>query len=136
MELFNLIFSFLSSKQLCKFHYILSGLFISLYTKGFCRPIEEGEPKEGDMEDDVAGTGMGEGEGKKDVSKELTEDLINAKEERQEEKDDQVEEQEDGVEMENDFKGEMFDKDKDPDAKEDEELGFLLSSFNYFKFIF
>jgi midasin (ATPase involved in ribosome maturation) len=93
------------------------------------------------FEDDQEGTGMGEGEGKKDVSDQIEneEQLLGNKEEKTMEElekdrsDDNnqttkeqkeklsKEEQEKGMEMENDFDGEMFDLEEKGEEEEDED---------------
>ena len=81
------------------------------------------------FDDDVEGTGMGEGEGKKDVTDQIEdeEQLLGLKgdepdkDQAEEAKELGEDEQDKGMEMENDFEGEMFDvpkgDDKDQDAK-------------------
>ncbi|EGC33347.1 hypothetical protein DICPUDRAFT_154614 [Dictyostelium purpureum] len=124
-------------KTCCKLHYVVTGVFVQLYTKGFCKPQEEGETGDGEggngnFEDDVQGTGMGEGKGKEDVSdrirdREEIEGLQgDEKEEKDEDEDEEKEEKDEdqGFDMEDDFEGDMHDIKKDPadeDKKKDEE---------------
>ncbi len=118
-------------RSVAKFEYIKLRLFRVLISKGFCADdVQEGGDGEGDagnmtFEDDVEGTGMGEGEGKNDVTDEIDneEQLLGLKGEQ--EKDDKQqnkelgeEEADTGMEMENDFDGELFDV---PDKKETED---------------
>lgn len=51
--------------------YVLSNLFVSLCTEGFCNTKEEEGKEAANKFDDADGTGMGEGEGKKDVSEQI-----------------------------------------------------------------
>lgn len=120
-------------RSIAKFEYVKLRVFRVLIAKGFCADdVEEcgdadGEGGAGDMkfEDDVEGTGMGEGEGKNDVTDQIEneEQLLGLKgdEEKEQQNQDQKqlneEEAETGMEMENEFDGEMFDV---PDKKEDE----------------
>ena len=119
-------------RSVAKFEYIKLRLFRVLIAKGFCSDDVEdggeadGEGGEGDakFEDDVEGTGMGEGEGKNDVTDQIEneEQLLGLKgdeenEETQEQRELDEDEAETGMEMENDFDGEMCDV---PDKKEDD----------------
>ncbi len=117
-------------RNVAKFEYIQLRIFRALVSKGFCADdVEDGGDGEGDagnmnFEDDVDGTGMGEGDGKNDVTDEIEneEQLLGLKGDEKEEKStDQKElgeeEAETGMEMENEFDGELFDV---PDKKEDD----------------
>jgi hypothetical protein len=88
------------------------------------------------FQDDVEGTGMGEGEGKKDVSDQIEneEQLLGLKDDKskddgkepkkpQEKKTLNDEEKDKGVEMAQDFEGEMYDipEDGEEDGNSDEE---------------
>ncbi|KAN0037183.1 hypothetical protein ACTFIV_002519 [Dictyostelium citrinum] len=121
-------------KTCCKLEYIVTGVFIQLYSKGFCKPADggddDGEAGEGgksNFEDDVEGTGMGEGKGKKDVSDQLEdqgqiEDTNTQKKEEKDEDEDEEKEEKDedeGFDMEDDFEGEMHDIKKDDNKDED-----------------
>lgn len=113
----------LAFKSTGKLLYICLRLFRTLLAKGFCAAnIEETDGDDnGNMtfEDDVDGTGLGEGQGKTDVSKEIEneDDLLgnksNDKEEPNKEKQPNKQlnkkEEESGVEMSQDFDGELFD---------------------------
>ena len=125
-----------------KFNYVLSRIFRVLVAKGFCSDkTKESENDAGQdgapttFEDDVEGTGMGDGEGKQDVTDQIEneEQLLGLQgddksDKKQDEKDKQLdrEEAETGMEMENDFDGEMFDmpekqEDNNDDKQNDEE---------------
>eukprot|EP00698_Gefionella_okellyi_P011092 TRINITY_DN2908_c0_g3_i1.p1 TRINITY_DN2908_c0_g3~~TRINITY_DN2908_c0_g3_i1.p1 ORF type:complete len:2883 (+),score=867.28 TRINITY_DN2908_c0_g3_i1:749-8650(+) len=113
-------------KSTCKFHYVLLNLFISLVTVGFCRPPEEQESKEGDQVDHKEGTGMGDGQGDKDVSNEIeNEDQLtgSGRDKEKPQKPEDKAEKDQGVEMTNDFEGEMEDfkpSDNEESGSEDE----------------
>lgn len=134
-------------KSAGKYLYVVIRIFRNLLGKGICAANTQESDGSGDgsgsgendiskmkFEDDVEGTGMGEGEGKKDVSDELeSEDqLLGTKDEqgdddkqepkKQEERKELKEEEKDkGVEMGQDFDGEMFDLPEDKEPQEDEE---------------
>ena len=106
-----------------KFEYVKMRIFRSLIlAKGFCADdVEDGGDADGEggegnakFEDDVEGTGMGEGEGKNDVTDQIEneEQLLGLKgdednDKQQEQKELNEEEAETGMEMENEFDGEM-----------------------------
>jgi midasin (ATPase involved in ribosome maturation) len=120
-------------RSVAKFEYVKLRLFRVVIAKGYCADdVEDGGDADGEggdgnctFEDDVEGTGMGEGEGKNDVTDQIEneEQLLGLKgdEEKEQQKEDQKqldeEEAETGMEMENEFDGEMFDV---PDKKDDE----------------
>ncbi|KAL3927916.1 MAG: hypothetical protein SGBAC_012881, partial [Bacillariaceae sp.] len=126
-----------------KLLYVVLRVFRALVSKGYCSDDtaeEEDGDAEGDIngmtfEDDQDGTGMGEGEGKKDVSDQLeSEDQLAGLKSDKDNDDDNAENQESrqlnedeadqGMEMENDFEGEMCDlPDKEPDDEMEEEEG-------------
>jgi midasin len=130
-------------KSLGKLLYVSLRTFRVLLAKGFCsdqtKDGGEGDGEGNDVskmtfEDDVEGTGMGEGEGKKDVSDQIEneEQLLgtkdeNDKAEQQEKPNKQLneEEKDKGVEMTQNFDGEMCDlpdeQQKDDDEEEPEE---------------
>ena len=118
-------------RSTAKFEYIKLRLFRVLIAKGYCADdVEEGGDGEGDasnmkFEDDVDGTGMGDGDGKNDVTDEIEneEQLLGLKGDQTEENSNQnkelgEDEADTGMEMENDFDGELFDV---PDKKETED---------------
>eukprot|EP00548_Thalassiothrix_antarctica_P006811 CAMPEP_0194140696 /NCGR_PEP_ID=MMETSP0152-20130528/10216_1 /TAXON_ID=1049557 /ORGANISM="Thalassiothrix antarctica, Strain L6-D1" /LENGTH=1225 /DNA_ID=CAMNT_0038839047 /DNA_START=460 /DNA_END=4137 /DNA_ORIENTATION=+ len=131
-----------------KLQYILLRVFRTLVSKGYCGDNQKEEDVDGEGSDDVAGmrfdnddvegTGMGEGDGKQDVTDQLEseEQLLGLKEQNQndgnenndESKQLEEEEAKQGMEMEGDFEGEMFDvpedtmeEKEDGDEDEDEE---------------
>ena len=128
-----------SYKSCGKLLYVLLRVFRVLLAKGLCSDEtkeSEGGGGEGErrFEDDVEGTGMGEGEGKKDVSDQIEneEQLLGLKddtpkedkgEQKQESKELSEEEKDKGVEMSQDFEGDMFDipEDKDQDERDDDQ---------------
>eukprot|EP01133_Synstelium_polycarpum_P016329 gene16329-19424_t len=117
-------------KTLSKLEYIISGVFIQLYTKGYCKKGEESAEQQGEgtgnLEDDVEGTGMGEGEGKKDVSDQIDdkEQLMGLEDDKPEEKDSDEENEEkdkdEGFDMTDDFEGEMHDIKEKPENEQDD----------------
>ncbi|CAM9468160.1 unnamed protein product, partial [Ectocarpus sp. 12 AP-2014] len=128
------------NKGTAKLHYVTVRVFRTLLSKGLCSDESEEGEGEGDgdidgmkFDDDVEGTGMGEGEGKKDVTDQIQdeEQLLGLKGDEEPDKDQAQEpkelgedDQDKGMEMENDFEGEMFDvpkgDEKDQDDKEDD----------------
>ncbi|KAL2649174.1 hypothetical protein R1flu_017302 [Riccia fluitans] len=118
-----LLFSYISlHKSVTKLGYVLGNLFISLFTEGFCK-TKEGGDGEDSFEDDAKGTGMGEGEGKKDVSEQIEdeEQLMGGTEQEDDvQKDTEGKKPEKGVEMEQDFSGEMLDLSDDVSEEEDD----------------
>mmetsp|Transcript_7732 Transcript_7732/g.11302 ORF Transcript_7732/g.11302 Transcript_7732/m.11302 type:complete len:2232 (-) Transcript_7732:121-6816(-) len=131
-------------RNMAKLTYILIRIFRVLVAKGFCADsVDDGADGEGDgdlsnmkFEDDVEGTGMGEGDGKNDVTDQIEneEQLLGLKGDEGDEKENasnqnqlNEEEAEQGMEMEADFDGEMFDVpekedvNEDPDKNEEEE---------------
>lgn len=128
-----------SYKSCGKLLYVTLRVFRVLLAKGLCSDEtkeSEGGGGEGErkFEDDVEGTGMGEGEGKKDVSDQIDneEQLLGLKDdipkedkgdEKQESKELKEEEKDKGVEMSQDFEGDMFDipEEQDPDNNDDDQ---------------
>jgi hypothetical protein len=126
-------------KSTAKFNFVLLRIFRVLISKGYCSDVasDDGEGDgEGDIsgmkfEDDKDGTGMGEGEGKNDVTDQLEseEQLLGLK--GDEDEDDQAknaeskqldeDEAEQGMEMEGEFDGEMYDLPERPADDENEE---------------
>ena len=133
-------------KSVSKLLYVCVRVFRTLLAKGIC--AAKAEDGEGDgagggtdlsgmiFEDDVEGTGMGEGEGKKDVSDQIDneEQLLGLKDQKppdqgdkntqqQERKELKEEEKDKGVEMTQDFEGEMYDlpeEEKDQQNRDEE----------------
>ena len=116
-----------SHKSSAKLLYVLLCLFTALYSRGFCRQPEEedGDDEEGDVEDDVQGTGMGEGEGKEDVSNELQDESqiegLQGEEKAEPTPQEEKPDTDKGMEMEQDFDGEMVDVDDKDDGNESDE---------------
>ena len=121
-----------------KLTYILLRVFRTLVAKGFCSDEIEEQEGNGDgegtrtFEDDKDGTGMGEGEGKKDVTDEIEDeeqllglkgddkDENGEKQQDQSSKELEKEEAEKGMEMENDFDGDMYDVPEDAEQEQDD----------------
>jgi MoxR-like ATPase len=135
------------SRSLAKLNYVLARVFRVLVSKGYCADsISDDADGDGggdisgmNFEDDKEGTGMGEGDGKQDVTDQLEseeqllglkgQDQDDAPTEQQESKELNEEEAQQGMEMEGDFEGDMFDvpeqsqdDDKDDDGDDEEEL--------------
>eukprot|EP00899_Mesostigma_viride_P010035 jgi/Mesvir1/19032/Mv12798-RA.1 len=116
-------------KATAKLCHVLVNLFATLATQGFCGPREqqrdgEGAGGPGKFEDDVEGTGMGEGVGKTDVSDQIEdeEQLMGTKDqEKGETKKEEGDGEAKGVEMQQDFDGEMFDLSDDDEAEGEDE---------------
>ncbi|KAL7560158.1 hypothetical protein ACA910_013168 [Epithemia clementina (nom. ined.)] len=119
-------------RSCAKLSYIILRVFRTLLARGFCSDqVEEGAKGEGEgnltFGEDTNGTGMGEGEGRVDVTDEIEneEQLLGTKDDStldQQQKDGSgkldKEDAEKGMEMENDFEGEMYDV---PDQEEEED---------------
>ncbi|CAB1097864.1 unnamed protein product [Ectocarpus sp. CCAP 1310/34] len=129
------------NKGTAKLHYVTVRVFRTLLSKGLCSDESEGEGEgDGDIDgmkfdDDVEGTGMGEGEGKKDVTDQIEdeEQLLGLKGDEepdkvqdQEAKELGEDDQDNGMEMENDFEGDMFDVSKGDEKDEDDEAPFFI----------
>jgi len=132
-------------KSFGKLLYVCLRIFRTLLAKGICsaQQSDGGDDDHGPndlsgmiFQDDVEGTGMGEGEGKKDVSDQIEneEQLLGLKDDKpkddgkepkkpQEKKTLNDEEKDKGVEMAQDFEGEMYDipEDGEEDGNSDEE---------------
>ncbi|KAF9194234.1 AAA ATPase midasin [Haplosporangium sp. Z 11] len=113
-------------KTINKLTYVLCNTFSILFSKGFCIPEMEQEMKEGEEESNVGGTGIGEGEGGKDVSDEIEDEeqvlgTQNEKKQDEEDKKKETEEEDKGIEMENDFEGNMEDVEPSSDQEDDED---------------
>jgi midasin len=114
-----------------KLLYIWLAILNKLFVSGFCRKPDEqeGAEEDGKTQDNCDGTGMGEGEGKKDVSDQITdeEQLLGTKDEMKdsqdktkEQKKGEAEKPEEGLEMEQEFDGEMYDMPEGSDEEEAE----------------
>ncbi|KAG0022720.1 AAA ATPase midasin [Entomortierella chlamydospora] len=112
-------------KTINKLTYVLCNTFSVLFSKGFCIPEMEQEMKEGEEESGVAGTGIGEGDGGKDVSDEIEdeEQVLGTQNEKKQDEDDkkQTEEEDKGIEMENDFEGNLEDVEPASDQEDDDD---------------
>ncbi|KAG0307077.1 AAA ATPase midasin [Dissophora globulifera] len=112
-------------KTINKLTYVLCNTFSILFSKGFCIPEMEQEMKEGEEESGVAGTGIGEGEGGKDVSDEIEdeEQVLGTQNEKKQDEDDkkETEEEDKGIEMENDFEGNLEDVEPSSDREDDDD---------------
>lgn len=127
-----LVMDFLFFQKACaKLFLVLSACHLRILKEGFCIPEEgdgdgEGQGEGGSNSDPTAkfdtGVGIGEGEGQKDVSDQIehegqVEGLQN--DEPHEKNDENGEGSEEGVEMTNDFEGDMKDMPKGEDDHED-----------------
>lgn len=125
----------LHHKAMAKLTYVLINSFTLIMKKGFCLPEGMADDEEGDgMDDNVQGTGVGEGQGNKDVSDQIEDEeqvlgLQNEVEPAKDEEKKDTKEEKNGLEMENDFEGDLEDieeddddeKKDDDDAEEDDE---------------
>lgn len=127
-------------KSFGKLLYVCLRIFRTLLAKGICsaQQSDGGDDDQGPndlsgmvFQDDVEGTGMGEGEGKKDVSDQIEneEQLLGLKDDKpkdgeakkpQDKKTLKDEQKDSGVEMEQDFEGDMYDMPEDEDDGDDE----------------
>ncbi|KAG0206795.1 AAA ATPase midasin [Mortierella sp. GBA30] len=112
-------------KTINKLTYVLCNTFSILFSKGFCIPEMEQEMKEGEEQSNVEGTGIGDGEGGKDVSDEIEdeEQVLGTQNDKKKDEDDkkETEEEDKGIEMENDFEGNMEDVEPSSDQEDDDE---------------
>eukprot|EP00940_MAST-03C_sp_MAST-3C-sp2_P001564 g1564.t1 len=103
--------------------------FQTLLAKGFCRPPpshDDEDDEDGDDGEAAEGTGMGEGntEGAKDVSEEIEdEEQLLGLEGEEKEQTLEGEQEDNGVEMSNDFEGDMCDIEQEEGKDEDDEDG-------------
>ncbi|KAI8073967.1 hypothetical protein BC940DRAFT_267177 [Gongronella butleri] len=111
----------LRHKSAAKMTFCMINSFTLLITKGFCSPegFDDSEDT-GDADGQLqAGTGIGEGEGAKDVSNEIEdeEQVLGTQNDEPAKDDDKKEskEEKDGLDMENDFDGQLEDVDHDDD---------------------
>jgi midasin (ATPase involved in ribosome maturation) len=110
-------------KSMTKMTYCLVNTFSIIITKGFCMPAGADDGEEGDADGTMAGTGMGEGEGNKDVSEEIEDEeqvLGTQNEERNNDDKQDTKEEKNGMDMENDFDGNLEDIEQDEDKDEDD----------------
>ncbi|KAL8154412.1 hypothetical protein V2J09_012172 [Rumex salicifolius] len=105
----------------------LAETFTTLFSKGYQKPTEDLEDESGSgMTKDATGTGMGEGSGVKDVSDQITDEdqLLGTSEKKEEEEDgsNQMPSKNDkGIEMGEDFEGDVFDVSEDSAADDDDD---------------
>ncbi|KAK3265915.1 hypothetical protein CYMTET_25433 [Cymbomonas tetramitiformis] len=125
------------AKSLCKLTSVLMSLYGGLFQEGFCKQGEEGEGQSGEgqgkLEDDLDGTGMAQGEGKKDVSDEMENEdqLMGTKEEEKPDKGpDASEQKQPGVEMRQDFEGELQDVSEDDEENNDDQEQVQAQAFS------
>lgn len=115
------------SKSVAKLGYVLANLFAGLFREGFCGAKEESGAEGATSFKDAEGTGMGAGEGQKDVSDQIENEdqlLGNKGDEEEGEKTGEKKKEDEkvkGVEMEEDFEGEMLDLSEDEEQEGDEE---------------
>ncbi|UPR03955.1 midasin [Chloropicon primus] len=117
------------SKALAKLTHICSSVFVGLCKDGYCSPPDASDRRvdENGAFEEADGVGMGEGEGAKDVSDKIEneEQVEGLKgDDPGEDKEAQPEENTKGVEMGDDFEGNMFDISEDEsDGENNEEEG-------------
>lgn len=118
----------LHHKAMSKLAYVLINSFTLIMKKGFCLPEGMADEEEGDgMDDNVQGTGVGEGQGNKDVSDQIEdeEQVLGTQNEAEPAKDEKkdTKEEKNGLEMENDFEGDLEDieQDEQEDEKKDDD---------------
>ncbi|KAG1056125.1 hypothetical protein G6F43_001962 [Rhizopus delemar] len=111
-------------KSMAKFTYCLVNSFSIIITKGFCMPAGAEDAEEGEADGTQAGTGVGEGEGTKDVSHEIEDEeqvLGTQNEERSNDDKQDTKEEKNGMDMENDFDGNLEDMEQDEDENDESE---------------
>ena len=122
-------------KATCKFGYILTNLLSGVVQEGFCTPPEsqegEGDGGKGDGKfQECEGTGLGEGQGRKDVSEQIeNEDQVLGADFKDKQKQPEPqppqpeagEEETKGVEMEQDFEGELHNLSSDEEHEDDQD---------------
>jgi midasin len=108
--------------QFCRMTLVLMTTFHTLATKGYCSPQPADKEPGGKTAD---GVGLGEGEGETDITDQLKGDQEGLDEldhgEKGERKDEKGEEDGEGIEMDDDFEGEMEDAEDQEREEEDEE---------------
>lgn len=113
-----------STYKLC---YVLARVMLDLAQKGYCKPSEQDDSKDGGEGSEVEGTGMGTGSGDKNVSNEITEEsqVEGLQGEEEEEGDDEGnKDEDDAVSMDDDFAGDMGEgkeKEGDEEGSDEEE---------------
>ncbi|ORX62530.1 hypothetical protein DM01DRAFT_1278333, partial [Hesseltinella vesiculosa] len=115
----------LRHKAMAKMNYCMINSFTLIIAKGFCSPegMEDDEADSGDMDGQMtAGTGIGEGEGAKDVSEEIEDEeqvLGTQNDEPSKDENKSSKEEKNGLDMENDFDGELEDVEHDDQDEQD-----------------
>jgi midasin len=98
----------------CKLTYILTKVFTTIASDGFCTPSEKADAEGGKTDKLEDGTGLGEGEGTEDISKDIQddEDLSELGQEQNKSDNKEIEDEKDAVDMaDGDLEGEMGDTD-------------------------
>ncbi|XP_024535665.1 midasin [Selaginella moellendorffii] len=105
-------------KATAKLGYIILSVLSQLNREGFCGAREE-DGEESEKFQAAEGTGMGEGQGTKDVSEQIEDEqqLLGSEDAPTDRKDN--EKLDKGIEMEEDFNGEMFDVSEDESNESD-----------------
>ena len=110
-------------EQFSRMTLALMTAFHTLATKGYCSPQRADKEKGGEVAD---GIGLGEGEGETDITNELKGDQEGLDElgqaEKGEGKDEKGDEDGEGIDMDDDFEGDMEDR-RDQEQKEQEDDG-------------
>ena len=115
-----------------RFSVFLVELFISLGLDGFCLPKndeDDAEDQSNEVDETVDGTGMDEGSGSNDVSSEIEdeEQILGTQTDEKQEQNTSVEDENKGLEIENDFEGQLENisteetGERDPNDDSDEE---------------
>lgn len=116
----------LHHKAMAKLTFVMCNTFTTIFTKGFCIPEGAAEDSGDGVEDGVQGTGIGEGEGNNDVSDQIEdeEQVLGTQNDKQPdlEKQDTKEEKK-GMEMENDFDGQLEDVEDEAEKDDDGSQG-------------
>ncbi|OBZ86320.1 Midasin [Choanephora cucurbitarum] len=110
-------------KSMAKLTYCLVNSFSIIITKGFCMPAGADDGEEGEADGTMSGTGMGEGEGSKDVSNEIEDEeqvLGTQNEEQSKDEKQDTKEEKNGLDMENDFDGNLEDMERDEDQEDED----------------
>ncbi|BET00740.1 ATPase family associated with various cellular activities (AAA) [Nesidiocoris tenuis] len=116
-----------SLKVLSQTNALLLGIFTDFAKNGYNIPQDlQDEGEEGEGEGAKGGMGLGEGEGEKDVSEQIEsldqlEDAKRPEEYQKPEEHKDCQEEEKGIEMEEDFAGELQDMEKKGDDENDDE---------------
>jgi midasin (ATPase involved in ribosome maturation) len=111
-------------KSMSKLTYCLVNSFSIIITKGFCMPEGMDDGEEGDADGTMTGTGVGEGQGDKDVSEQIEDEeqvLGTQNEERSKDDKQDTKEEKNGMDMENDFDGNLEDIEQDEKDEQDSE---------------